>query len=159
MRFAFPSAADRALGVLPLLGVALLPGLLVLATVCSSLSREEETVRLPAGTLPRPPSIREMPTISLRMSRQGKVTIAGQAVADGTLATAWQRERSALQLLGFEPSQATVVVRADRDLPTAKIQELIEKAQEAGFSRCVLEPGDPPRDNFPVSGPSQEPKP
>ena len=36
-----------------------------------------------------------------------------------------------------------VVVRADPDLPTDKVQQLIEKAQEAGFSRCVLRPAEP----------------
>ena len=61
MQFASPSAANRMPSVLPLLGVSLLPALLVLAMVCFSLSREEETVRLPTGTLPRPPMVRETP--------------------------------------------------------------------------------------------------
>ena len=84
--------------------------------------------------------VRETPTISVRLSRQGAVTLAGQAIADDALAAAWQRERAALRLLGFEPSQATVVVRADPDVPTDKVQQLIETAQEAGFSQCVLRP-------------------
>ena len=118
--------------VLPLLGVSLLPALLVLAMACFSLSREEESVRLPTGTLPRPPMVRETPTIAVRLSRQGAVTLAGQAIADDDLAAAWQRERGALRLLGFEPSQATVVVRADRGRAHRQGPELIEEAQEAG---------------------------
>ena len=140
MQFTSPPVVNRMPGVMPLLGVSLLSALLVLAMVCFSLSREEETVRLPAGTLPRPPLVRDMPTISVRLSRQGAVTLGGQTIADAALATAWQGERAALRKLGFEPAQATVVVRADRDVPTDKVQRLIEKAQEAGFSRCVLRP-------------------
>ena len=132
-------------GVLPLLGVSLLPALLVLAMVCFSLSREEETIRLPTGTLPRPPMVRETPAISVRLSRQGGVTLGGQAIADGALAAAWQRERAALRLLGFEPSQATVVVHADPDVPTDKVQRLIEKAQRpASRSACSGPPSHPP---------------
>jgi biopolymer transport protein ExbD len=138
MQFLPPSAASRELSVLPLLSVSLLPALLVLAMVCFSLSREEQSVRLPVGTLPRPPIVRETPTIAVRLSRQGAVTLAGQGIADDALPTAWKRERGALQLLGFEPSQATVVVRADGDLPTDRVQRLIEQAQQAGFARFVL---------------------
>ncbi len=108
--------------------------------VCFSLSREEQLIRLPAGTLPRPAMVRESPAIAVRLSRQGVVTVAGQATAEADLAAAWQREREAVRLLGFEPSQATVVIRADADVPTDKVQRLMEQAQEAGFSQCVLRP-------------------
>ena len=127
---------------MPLLGVSLLSALLVLAMVCFSLSREEQSIRLPVGTLPRPPMIRETPTIAVRLSRQGGVTLAGQGIADNALATAWRRERGALRLLGLEPSQVTVIVRADPEVPTDKVQRLIEQAQEAGFSRCVFRAAD-----------------
>jgi biopolymer transport protein ExbD len=143
MQFSDSTAARRMPSVLPLLGVSLLPALVVLAMACFSMSREEESIRLPAGTLPRPPAIRETPTISVRLSRQGAVTVAGQAIAEDDLAAAWQRERAALRLLGCEPSQATVAVRADRDVPTDKVQRLMEKAQDAGFTQCVLRPVEP----------------
>ena len=152
MHFASPYVANRMPSVLPLLSVSLLPALLVLAMVCFSLSREEEFVRLPSSALARPPAVDETPLISLRLSRQGVVTLAGQGIADDALAAAWQREREAARLLGFEPSQATIVVRADPDVPTDKVQRLIETAQEAGFSRCVLRPAEP-------SGESRGPKP
>jgi biopolymer transport protein ExbD len=141
MQFASPPAVDRMPSVLPLLGLSLLPALLVLAMVCFSLSREEEAIRLPTGMLPRPPKVVETPVISLRLSRQGAVTLAGQAIAEGDPAV-WQRERKALKLLGFEPSRATVVVRADPEVPTEKVQCLIEKTQEAGFSQCLLRPAE-----------------
>ena len=144
MQFTSPNIAARTPSVLPLLGVSLLPALLVLPLVCFSLSREEQSAGLPTGTLPRPPIVRETPRISVRLSRQGAVILAGQEIADGALAAAWQRERRALRLLGFEPAQATVVVRADPDVPTDKVQRLIETAQEAGFSQCVFRPVEAP---------------
>jgi biopolymer transport protein ExbD len=149
MRFASASAANRMPSVLPLLGVSLLPALLVLGMICSTLSREEETVRLPtnrqisplrkaASGWPRPPTVRQTPTISVRLSRQGVVTVAGETIADDSLAGVWQRERAAVGLLGFEPSQATVVLRADRELSTDRVERVLEAAQAAGFSHCVL---------------------
>jgi biopolymer transport protein ExbD len=153
MHFVPPPAAKRTPSVLPLLGVSLLPTLLVLAMVCFSLSREEETSRLPTSTLPRPPIVRETPVIALHVSRQGGVTLGGQAIADAALAAAWQRELAALRLLGSEPSQATVVVRADPEVATDKVQRLIEQAQEAGFSQCVLRPADVPPPSHDARGP------
>jgi biopolymer transport protein ExbD len=141
--------------VLPLLSIVLMPALLVLAMVCLSMSREEETIRLPASTLPRPPMVRETPKITLRLSRLGTVTLGGQAIADGALAATWQRERAALRLLGFESSRATVILRADRDVSTDMVQRLIEQAQEAGFSQCVLRPADVPPSSRDARGPKQ----
>ncbi len=138
MRFIASPAANRMPSVLPLLGVSLLGALLALALACFSLSREEGSVRLPTGTLPRPPIVAERPAISLRVSRQGAVTVAGESIADDDLAKVWQRERGALRLIGFQPSQATVIVHADPDVPTDTVQSVIEKAQEAGFTQCVL---------------------
>ncbi len=145
MRFAPSPAANRMPSVLPLLSVALLPPLLVLAMACFPPSREEQSVRLPTSALPRPPIARQTPTIAVQLSRHGAVTLAGQAIADDALAAAWQRERGALRLSGLEPSQATVVVRADPDLPTDNVQRLIETAQKAGFTRCVLRAAEVPR--------------
>ncbi len=144
MQFIAPPADNRMPSVLPLLGVSLLPALLVLAMVCFSLNREKETIRLPTSMQPRPPMIRETPTITMQLSRQGIVTLGGQPIVGGTLTAAWQRELAALRLLGFEPAQATVILCADREVPTNKVQRLIEKAQEAGFTRCVLRQGPKP---------------
>ncbi len=139
MQFIASHASNRMPSVLPLLAVSLLPALLVLAIACFSLSREEDLVCLPTGILPRPPIVRQSPTIRVRLSRQGTVILAGQPTAEGALAAAWQREGVAMRSLGFEPSQATVVVRADPDLPTDKVQHVIETAQAAGFAQCVLQ--------------------
>jgi biopolymer transport protein ExbD len=108
-----------------------------------SLSHEEQLLRLPAAILPRPPLVRETPTIAVRLSQQGAVTLGGEVIAEDALAAAWQRECGALRLLGFEPSQAMVVIRADRDVPTDNVQRLIEEAQHYGFSQCVLRPAEP----------------
>ena len=144
MQFLASSAAHRIPSVLPLLAVSLLPVLLVLAMVCFTLSRDEQSVRLPVGTLPRPPLVRESPLISVRLSRQGNVLLAGKEISPEGLAAAWQRERAALRLLGFEPAQATVVVRANPDVATDKVQWLIETAQAAGFSQCLLRAAEQP---------------
>ena len=137
MQFASDKTASRQSAVLPLLGAALIPPVLVLALACMSMNRAEELARLPASAA-RPPATRESPIVSVRLSRNGAVTIAGQAVASDALAAAWQRERAAMRILGFEPSQAMVVLRADRDITTKAVQHLIEQAQQAGFQRCKL---------------------
>jgi biopolymer transport protein ExbD len=136
MRFVAPTDSSQ-VAVLPLLGVAMVPAVLVLALVCMSIERAEETVRLPTVQA-RPPVVRESPAITVRLTREGAVTVAGQLVADADKAAAWQREQAALRMLGFEPSQATLIVHADPDVPTGMVQQLIEQAQQAGFRKCAL---------------------
>jgi biopolymer transport protein ExbD len=137
MQFAPAKVASRQSAVLPLIGAALIPAVLVLVLTCMSMNHAEEVARLPASPA-RPPAMRESPVISVRLARNGAVTIAGQAVSSDALAAAWQRERAAVRMLGFEPSRATIVLRADPDVPTEVVQRLIEQAQQAGFQRCVL---------------------
>jgi biopolymer transport protein ExbD len=142
MRFTSPAAASR-LTVLPFLSLAIVPAVLVPALVCTSLNSAEETLRLPASVV-RPSAMRASPVITVRISREGAAAIAGQPVATGGEAAAWQRETAAVRLLGFEPSQATVVLHADPDVPTAMVQRLIGEAQRAGFQQCVLRGGSDP---------------
>ncbi len=137
MRFASAKVVVRTPVILPLLGAALVPAVLVLALACTSMNRAEELARLPTS-LARSPATRESPIISVRLMRNGAVTIAAQAVASDALAAAWQRERAAVRMIGFEPSQATIVLRAEPDVATDVVQHLIEQAQQAGFQRCVL---------------------
>jgi biopolymer transport protein ExbD len=137
MRFASANVAARPSAILPLLCAALVPAVVVLALVCMSMKRAEELSRLPEG-FARPPAMRESPVIFVTFSRQGVVRIAGHPVAAEKLADAWNRERVAVQALGFAPSQATVALQADADMPVELVQQLIEQAQRAGFQRCVL---------------------
>ena len=140
MQFSSPPAVNRMPGILPLLGVSLLSASLVLAMVCFSLSREEQLIRLPAGTLPRPPMVRESPAIAVRLSRKARRDRGWPSDGRGQPRRGLQARAQIHRLLGFEPSQATVVIRADADVPTDKVQRLMEQAQEAGFSQCVLRP-------------------
>lgn len=142
MRFTNPTVSNR-LTILPLLSVALVPVTVVLALVCTSMNRAEEAVRLPAG-IACPPVVRESPVISVRLSRENAVSIAAQAVAAGDEPVAWKREAAAVRLLGFTPSQATVVVHADVDAPIAFIRQLTDTAERAGFRDFAFRGGPDP---------------
>ena len=49
----------------------------------------------------------------------------------------WRRTADA-----SDPSRS---IRADPDVPIDKVQRLMETAQEAGFTQCVLRPAELPR--------------
>jgi biopolymer transport protein ExbD len=142
MQFAASSSVKSISSVLPMLAVSLLPALLVVGMACLEMSNQEEAYRFP-GVLPRPPKSREAPAISVRLSRQGGLTVAGEPIAVGAWLAAWERERAAVQLLGFQPSQAVVFVHADGEIPTDKVQAVIETLQESGFTHCVLRTAEP----------------
>ncbi len=137
MRFASHNVAAHATAVPPLLGVALVPAVIAIVLFCSSAYRAEETVRLPAYWA-RPAAAPESPVVSVRISRAGELTVAGQSVSDADRVADWLREAAAVRLLGFRPAQATVAVHADPDAPTALVQQRIAEARQAGFERFVL---------------------
>jgi biopolymer transport protein ExbD len=144
MQFANRTSVRPLPNVLPLLGVAIIPPLLVLALACFSLGSDDELTRLPGGTYARPPAVRHSPAISVLIDRQGGLILAGERVADRDAAAIWHRERAALQLLGLAPSQAAIAIRADAGVPTERVQQVLEHAQAAGFGPCVLQAMDAP---------------
>jgi biopolymer transport protein ExbD len=143
MQFAKPSQVRRSLDMTPMIGIVFLVVIFLLVTLTFSLSRQDESIRLPWSELARPPATRLESPVTLQLTRDGTVLLGGREVAFGALPSLLETERNALEAQGRKPSQATVVLRADRDVPTGRVQEVVELGQRVGFERFVFRAQEP----------------
>ena len=49
-----------------------------------------------------------------------------------------QLERQVFQDTGIDPKEVTVIIRADAEVPTGLVQQLIKMSQEAGFEKFAV---------------------
>ena len=130
-------------GVLPwpILAVALAATAMLLITAAARLTAHEQTVRLPQGMVARPPA-EPLPRIPVFLTANGTVIAGGVEVELSAAETILKKERDAIEILGGDPAQAVVVVRAAGDAPTGQVQTLIASGQRLGLQRFALPPGD-----------------
>lgn len=114
-------------------------------------TKADERVKLPKDTLAKPPEIKpehelvlnfgfERNTDGSKKSPIPSIFYNGQYVEVGRLGPDLEQEKRVMESLhGKEViPETTVLIRADQDVPTGLVQELIKKCQEVGFSKFSL---------------------
>lgn len=102
-------------------------------------SEQDERIQLPASTLAKPPEAPLESPITLQLTRQGEVIAGGQLYADAAaLRPLLNIERNVLRLKNRSEKDATIIIRADRNTQTGKVQDLIKLCQEMGFEKFTL---------------------
>ncbi len=126
-------------------------------TLNFSSDQQAEAVRLPASELAKPSDQPPGTNISLQLTGPIKrddgsvippqVLVGADVVPLAQVKNALLREKEVLTRTKGDHRAATIVIRADIDTPTGKVQELIRSAQEVGFEKFVLraKEGDPLR--------------
>jgi biopolymer transport protein ExbD len=138
------SSAERVL-MPPVLAAVFLLIAAVLVAVAFCMSQTGAT-----GWLPAPPAV----VIAIEVTGQGAVMPGGVAVPWDVLRSSFQQQRDALRLSSVSAAAATVIVRAAGEMPTGRVQEVLEAGRTAGFQRFALkkaEGGGPPR-GYPAEG-------
>jgi len=97
-----------------------------------------EKVRLPSSELAKPADAPFELPITLQLTREGTVLYAGEELALANLGSRLVNEVQVMERLGKHPADATVIIRADGDAPTGKVQELIQACQERRFEIFAL---------------------
>jgi biopolymer transport protein ExbD len=97
-----------------------------------------EKVRLPSSELANPAEAAFELPITLQLTSEGTVIYAGEELALANLGSRLVAEVQVMERLGKKPSDATVIIRADGDAPTGKVQELIQACQERRFEVFAL---------------------
>jgi len=96
-------------------------------------------VVLPESELAKPP---DKPTVAdkivLQFDKQGRIIVGAETVSVENLKTVLSNEAYLLQTQDKTPSDATIIVRAHRDCPTGKVQEVIKNCQEKKFDKFIL---------------------
>ena len=110
-----------------------------LLTLNFSSDEQSELIRLPASEIAKPVEGSLETPITIQILSSGLVLFGGDQMKTSELQTPLQRERTMIKsVLGRNLSNATIVIRADTNVPTGKVQDAIRICQETGFERFVL---------------------
>jgi biopolymer transport protein ExbD len=103
-----------------------------------SQSEQVEEVTLPASQLAKPPDAPLEFPITLNLTTDSDVIIGGQRIPMEALRPFLVKEKQVLESEGRPLSEATIVIRAHKNAPTGKVQELVRRCQEDGFEKFAL---------------------
>lgn len=101
-------------------------------------AEQDERVQLPASELAKPPDAPPEHPLHLQMTSDGEVIIGAEVVPLAGIRPYLLSEAQALEYKNQQRSDATVIIRADANTPTGKVQELIQLCQEVRFERFAL---------------------
>jgi len=99
---------------------------------------QNERIHLPSSELAKPPEAPFEHPITLQLTKEGTVLFRGKEVSVPELKPLLRRERAYLALYKGQPKRATVIIRADANAKTGKVQELIKICQDLEFEKFVL---------------------
>lgn len=131
----YTSAPD----LMPMIDLAVQLTFFFMLAINFSSDAQSELIRLPTSEIARPSEgILESP-ISIQALPTGKVIFGGDHLSIEGLRGPLVRERNALLAVpDRKVNNATVIIRADRDVPFEKVQDVIGICQETGFEKFVL---------------------
>jgi len=110
-----------------------------LLTLNFSTAEQSELVHLPKSELAKPPEKAVEIPIVLQMTSSGTVLFNGDFMPPEELQTPLRRERDAIETKRNQTvTDATVIIRADKDTPTGQVQEVIQICQKVGFEKFKL---------------------
>jgi biopolymer transport protein ExbD len=118
-------------------------------------TQADERVKLARDRLAQPPKVARKNNLTINVgynrSESGAVIpeadgtpgrplvfFIGQAIPIPQFAVNFQQEARLHEQEGLKVEDVTVVLRADKEVPTGLVQELIKQAQEAGFSKFAI---------------------
>lgn len=111
-------------------------------------AKADERVKLPKDELAKPAEVKRekelLMQIGFHRNKEGEKTsgplifYAGEEIPVLEIGPALQRENAAYKAVGVDPKDVTVVIRADAEVPTGLVQELIKLSQESGFEKFAM---------------------
>lgn len=114
-------------------------------------TRADERVKLPKDILAKPPEVKpehelvlnygfERETDGSKVSNTPKIFYNEELVEVSQIGSHLELERRIMEKMNGKDAlnSVTVIVRADADVPTGLVQELIRKCQEKGFTKFSL---------------------
>ena len=111
-------------------------------------TQADERVKLPRDELAKPAEVARLKQVVLNVgyerSKSGEklsdpiVFYAGEGIPVMKMLPSLKQEARLFSNAGSKLDDVTIVIRADADVPTGLVQELIKQAQEAKFEKFAL---------------------
>lgn len=92
--------------------------------------QQDQEIKLPSSELAKPPEGPVESAITLQVTKDSKVIFSGEKVPIENMKPVLLREVQVLTREGKSAKQAHVIIRADGNVPTGKVQELIKLCQD-----------------------------
>jgi len=99
---------------------------------------QNQRIHLPDSVLAKPPEAPLENAITLQLTKEGSVILGGEEYPLTAMAGPLLRESQVMRARGKSPSKATVIIRADSDAKTGRVQELIKVCQDTKFEKFAL---------------------
>jgi len=139
-----PGAAPAETDMTPMIDMTFQLIAFFMVVVNFSEANQDERIKLPASELAEPPNTPMETPVMVQLSLDPKtnrptVIFGAEEVPVEGLKPLLLRERQILEARGDQSARnATIVIRADRALPTGKVQEVIKICQDLGFESFAL---------------------
>jgi len=102
-------------------------------------AEQDERIKLPGSALAKPPDGPLESPITLQVTRNGATLIGGTLYATPeSLTPLLKSEKYVMESQGKSEKNATIIVRAHKDVKTGQVQKLIKVCQEVGFEKFTL---------------------
>ncbi len=99
---------------------------------------QNERIKLPESQLAKPAEKPPTSPLTLQLMENGTVILGTEQVPLGNVRRLLVRESQLLEARGQKPSDATIIIRGDRNAKTGRVQELIKVCQDTGFETFAL---------------------
>lgn len=99
---------------------------------------QDQRIKLPSSELAKPPDAPLEAPLILQLTDRGTVLLGGDAVPIAEMTRHLRTEAEIIKRQERNPSDASVIIRADKETKTGVVQELIKKCQEQGFEKFAL---------------------
>jgi biopolymer transport protein ExbD len=100
---------------------------------------QDQRINLPLSELARPPEVAYDQPLTINLTQAGTVLFAGNELSLDGLKSALLREAQIIKLNPKKKvSDVVVIIRADRSAKTGKVQEIIQRCQQAEFDSFAL---------------------
>ncbi|HVX10755.1 MAG TPA: biopolymer transporter ExbD [Pirellulales bacterium] len=99
---------------------------------------QDQRIKLPSSELAKPPDAPVEAPLILQLTEEGNVLLGGDKVPIADMSRYLRTESEIIRRQDKVPSEASVIIRADRGTKTGLVQELIKKCQEQGFEKFSL---------------------
>ena len=110
-----------------------------LLTLNFSSDEQSELIRLPSSEIAKPVEGALETPITIQILSSGTAIFGGDQMTISKLQDPLRRERNMIKtVLGRDLENATIVIRADKNVPAGKVQEAIRMCQDTGFEKFVL---------------------
>lgn len=138
MRFAKHSANEAQGDLTPMIDMTFQLIAFFMVLINFTEADQNERIKLPTSEIVKPPDGPLEEPIFLHLTEEGRVILGGaETEMDGARANLIV-EANILKRKESSPSDATVIIRADRNVAAGEVQRLIKICQEAEFENFAL---------------------